>query len=115
KIHTNFLANITWTRDNGDYALTSRDVHVWNIKVPDHFNDLFRNYRSILSHHEINKAKAFHWEENYRSYLTGRIVLRLLFSSYLAKPLSDIGFNTLSGKPSIISENQLKYNLSYAG
>lgn len=115
KIHTDFASNITWSRDNGDYALTARDVHVWSVKVPDHFNDLFKHYRSVLSHEEFEKAKAFHWEENYRSYLAGRIVLRILFSKYLGKPLSAIRFDTGRGKPAISSSSQLKYNLSYAG
>src|SRR5690554_5791468 len=114
-IHTDFLSDITRYRGNGDYVLTSTDVHVWSVKVPDHFNDLFKEYRSVLSNGEFNKAKAFHWEEDYRSYLTGRIVLRVLFSKYLRKPLRDIRFDAASGKPTISSQSQLKYNLSYAG
>lgn len=114
KIKSDYNPNITWNRDNGEYVLTSKDVHVWNIKVPDHFSDLFKGYRSILDREEFNKAKAFHWEEDFKSYLTGRIVLRILFSKYLAKPLCDIRFNLENGKPSIFSKTQLKYNLSYA-
>lgn len=115
EIHSGFKSNISWKEDEGEYTLTTTNVHVWNIEVPEHFHSLFKEYRSILNHEEYYKAKTFHWEDDFKSYLTGRIVLRILLSKYLTKPISDIRFNHESGKPSIFSSIPLKYNLSYAG
>src|SRR5690606_6179404 len=115
EIHSGFDPNITWNKGIEKYNLKPSDVHIWNIKVPNHFNDLFREYRSILNHEEFYKAKAFYWEEDFRSYLTGRIVLRILLSKYLSKSINDIKFNSEIKKPAIISSTSLKYNLSYAG
>src|SRR5690606_6487141 len=110
-----FDPNITWANGSKVYALGATDVHVWKIKVLDHFSDLFKEYRAILNHDEFHKAKSFYWEEDFKSYLTGKIVLKILLSKYLSKPISEIQFNIESKKPSIISSTSLKYNLSYAG
>src|SRR5690606_10657509 len=114
-IHSYFDSNIVWKKNIAEYVLQPTEIHVWNIKVPEHFCDLFREYRSILNNQEFFKAQRFHWEEDFRSYLTGRIVLRLLLSKYLGKSLSDIRFDLDSRKPAIITKTPLKYNLSYGG
>src|SRR5690606_24424041 len=64
---------------------------------------------------EFLKAQRFYWEEDFRSYLTGRIALRILLSKYLSKSIADIRFNEEAKKPTIFSNSALKYNLSYAG
>lgn len=115
KISSKYFSDIDWKKGSREYNLKHTDVHVWNVKVPNHFNDLFREYRSVLNYEEFYKAKAFYWEEDFRSYLTGRIVLRVLLSNYLCKPITDIRFNLEAKKPAIVSNTPLKYNLSYAG
>lgn len=115
QVRSEFYSNIVWNKGISNYTLAPSDVHVWNIKVPNYFNDLFREYRSVLNQEEFYKAKAFYWEDDFKSYLTGRIVLRILLSRYLSKSISDIRFNPEAKKPAIISHTPLKYNLSYAG
>src|SRR5690606_22082384 len=100
-IHSYLDSNIVWNKRTIEYVLKPTDIHVWNIKVPDHFCDLFKEYRSILNNQEFYKAQRFHWEEDFRSYLTGRIILRILLSKYLGKSLTDIRFNSESKKPEI--------------
>ncbi len=115
KIHSALYPNVMWIKGNKDYILKTTDVHVWSIKVPDNFCDLFKEYRFVLNQEELYKAKAFYWEKDFRSYLTGRIVLRILLSKYLSQSINDIRFDQKSKKPGIISQTPLKYNLSYAG
>jgi len=115
KIHSDYNPNINWEKGGRDYNLHSTDAHIWTVRVPNNFNNLFREYRSILSEEEFFKAKAFYWEQDFKRYLTGRIVLRILLSKYLVKSINDIRFDLTSRKPTIFSNTPLKYNLSYAG
>src|SRR5690606_21480221 len=93
EIRTQFIPTISWQRNDSiadtDLANT---VHIWRIKVPEHFCILFKEHRHILNSREYEKAKRFHWEDDFRSYLTGRIVLRVLLGKYLNVPAEKIEF-----------------------
>lgn len=114
-IHSQFHLNIEWEKSESKYTLNSQDVHVWKIKVPEHFCHLLKEYRSVLTKNEFLKAQKFYWEKDFRSYITRRIILRILLSQYLNVPASQIQFDPAKGKPSIISAQPLKYNLSCSG
>lgn len=116
EIQTQFIPSIIWQK-NDSIADTDLDntVHIWKIKVPEHFCSLFKEYRHILNSKEYEKAKNFHWEDDFRSYLTGRMVLRILLSKYLDISALDIEFGASGTKPTIHKNDNLKFNLSYSG
>src|SRR5690606_27471492 len=94
KIHTEFTADVNWVKNISEFSMTSSEVHLWNISVPEHFPMLFKRSRAILSEHDYCRAKRFYRADDYRSFLTGRIILRLLISNYLSKPASMLEFTT---------------------
>lgn len=116
EIQTQYIPNINWQKNDSiaDTDLVS-NVHIWKIKVPEHFCTLFKEHRHILSTKEYEKAKRFHWEDDFRSYLTGRMVLRILLSKYLDIPAINIEFGTTGTKPIVQKNHNLKFNLSYSG
>lgn len=116
EIRTQFNSSIIWQKNEaiGDTDL-AETVHVWKVKVPEHFCSLFKEHRHILNPQEYEKAKRFHWEDDFRSYLTGRMVLRILLSKYLDIDAQNIEFGTERKKPAIKNDRSLKFNLSYSG
>lgn len=116
EIRTQFIPSIDWQKNEAidDTDLTNT-VHVWKVKVPEHFCSLFKEHRHILNSKEYEKAKRFHWEDDFRSYLTGRMVLRILLSKYLNITAGSIEFGTAGKKPIINNEPSFKFNLSYSG
>jgi len=114
-IQSESLPNVFWENYGDDSKLSSKDVHIWKIKISEHFNSLFKNYRFVLSEGEYKKAKKFYWEKDCKRYLTSRIILRKLLAKYLNKPAASLDFNSKDLKPCVVSELQLKYNLSYSG
>lgn len=116
EIRTQFSSSINW-RKNEAFADTdlADTVHVWKVKVPEHFCSLFKEHRHILNPQEYEKAKRFHWEDDFRSYLTGRMVLRILLSKYLDISAQNVEFRTQRKKPIITNDPSLKFNLSYSG
>lgn len=116
EIRTQFIPSIDWQKNEAfeDNDLTDA-VHIWKIKVPEHFCSLFKEHRHILNDREYEKAKRYHWEDDFRSYLTGRIVLRILLSKYLSLTAANIEFGTFGKKPIMLNDQRIKFNLSYSG
>jgi len=116
EIQTEFISTINWQKNDAidDIDLTN-SAHIWKVKVPEHFCSLFKEYRHILNDGEYEKAKRYHWEDDFRSYLTGRMVLRILLSKYLSIPAETMEFETNGKKPIISNDKSLKFNLSYSG
>ena len=116
EIHTQFIPTIDWQKNEAieDTNLTET-VHIWKVKVPEHFCSLFKDYRQILNDKEFARAKRYHCEDDFRSYLTGRMVLRILLSKYLNLAAETIEFSTAAKKPTIVNDQSIKFNLSYSG
>lgn len=113
RIRNSFLANLSLSKEVANFTLNRQEVHIWKISVQDNFHDLFKKYRFILNREEFAKAKAFHWVGDVRSYLTSRIVQRVLFGKYLSESPPTIQFVNKKGKPSLIAKVPFRYNLSY--
>lgn len=112
-IHSTTLATIDLNEDTTGLKLDSSHVHVWSIEFPKHFHELFKSYRYLIGHDEFDRAKRLHWADDFKRYLTGRIVLRILLGRYLALHPSEILFGSDNGK--FCSMNiPLKFNLSYS-
>lgn len=109
------LSNVFWEKPINTPKLNPNDVHIWKVKVSDHYNYLFKNYRFVLNEDEYKKAKKFYREHDCKKYITGRIVLRKLLAQYLNKPAASLEFKLKGRKPCVVSERGLKYNLSYSG
>ena len=101
------------TNDNGcPPELDSFNIHVWSIEFHDHFQELFKRFRNLISPEEYDKAKKLYWANDFKRYLSGRIVLRILLGRYLACSPEEITFNSHNGKL-CLSGSPLKFNLSY--
>src|SRR5690606_31663161 len=87
--------------ERGLLKLDSSTIHVWNICFHEHFQELFKRFRSLISHDDYEKAKRLYRANDFKRYLTGRIVLRLLLGRYLACDSSNIDFAYFNGKPYI--------------
>jgi len=114
-IHTCFFPEVSWKNNELDYKLNIDEIHVWRIRVSEHFSDLFKEHRTILNKHDLDKASRFYWEEDFKSFLTGRIVLRILLGRYLNIAADKIEFDLTTNKPAIVPADLAKYNLSYSG
>lgn len=112
-IINSFDTNINWSECTVDFPIGEKEVHVWKVGVAEHFHELFKKYRTILNADEITKAKAFYRADDFRRYITSKIMLRVLLSKYLSLPPSAIQFSNKKGKPTISSSLSLRYNLSY--
>jgi 4'-phosphopantetheinyl transferase len=78
-----------------------------------------RRFESILGDDEINRANRFHFQKDRERFVAGRGLLRVILSSYVAVPPSEIFFTYGShGKPGIRRQNgrpAVEFNLAHSG
>ncbi len=107
------LQNCRWTDANTAEFISETEIHVWKITLfdpgPDEVN--------ILSENEIKRSDGFKNKMARTTYLCSRLVMRMLFSSYLKQPAVELKFNTTpQGKPFLDGgSTNLKFNLSHSG
>ena len=74
------------------------------------------HYLSLLSEHELLKAKKFKFEIDRERFVISRGILRILLGSYLKKNPRKIEFEyTTFGKPFVKNEDNIKFNISHSG
>lgn len=94
--------------------LSNDEVHVWkaNLIISTSQRDLFW---SFLSEDEQVKAKRFYFEKDRFNYIAGRGILRSLIAVYTQQNPNRIQFSyTEFGKPSLVNNTQLSFNVSHS-
>lgn len=109
----NIDARIAENYELNKLVLNPSNIHVWSIGYTEHFHELFKNFRFLISQSEFDKAKRLHWANHFKRYLTGRVILRILLARYLNLSPSKILFNSNNGKL-FLHGSPLKFNLSYS-
>jgi 4'-phosphopantetheinyl transferase len=111
-IRSKYDHNITWSTRKSDTILEQNKIHIWSVRVCEHFHDLFRRYRFLLREDDFDRIKNLYRADDVKKYLTSRIILRILAGRYLSLPPTRISFCSREGKPSLLGV-PLKFNLSY--
>ena len=104
-----------WSSPLSSLQLTSNHVHVWMVDVPSNkVNEAA--FFSLLSEDEKERANKFRFEKDRLTYITAKATLRKLIAQYLNGKPNEITFQyNKQGKPSIVSEIGLKFNVSHSG
>lgn len=95
--------------------LPANEVHIWSASLLDHRKNL--DYlKSILSQDEYKQAEKFKFYKDKHNYTIARGVLRCLLSLYLGEAPQSVEFvYGLWGKPGLLGEPPLYFNVSHSG
>ncbi len=107
------ILNPVFTPDRPAYDLTDRRVEVWCL-ANDVVSGSLGALRALLSPFERERASRFRFEKDHNAFITTRACLRLLLAGYTgtAPPRVEFGYG-IKGKPSLLNEPQLKFNVSH--
>jgi 4'-phosphopantetheinyl transferase len=90
----------------------SGDVDVWWIDLSRIADDS----PSSLSHEERVRAERFRRAHDRRRWTSARVALRQILSEYLGAAPAEIGLTRgAQGKPALLGDSPLRFNLSHAG
>lgn len=91
-------------------------IQVWKISISRNFQFLYTHYQSVLSMEELTKSSFFFHEKDRQSYLTRRIMIRLLLAESLECSASEIQFREgKNKKPEIAHPNTgVHFNISHS-
>ncbi len=104
-----------WSPPTDDLILADDAVHVWRASLEVSSNRL-QQLRECLTEDELSRANRFVFEKDRNHYITARGQLRELLSRYLSQKPADFRFEyTAHGKPSLIGDHALNFNLSHSG
>ncbi|WP_051908602.1 4'-phosphopantetheinyl transferase family protein [Candidatus Odyssella acanthamoebae] len=95
-------------------VLLNDEVHLWLAHL---LNDKIREvyWQSILSVDELERAKAFRFSKDRCQFVAARGILRYLLSYYLEKAPQNVEIvYGLWGKPCLVEEEGLYFNLSHS-
>lgn len=99
---------------NDRMDLQWNNVHIWNIEANLESNQAELSI-DFLSPDEIERASKYKFERDRRVFITARSALRRLLGKYLGIDPTKIGFFYNSyGKPNIIQDKQLNFNVSHS-
>ena len=95
-------------------SLKSDEVHIWSACFSDNEKDI--NYlSSLLSEDEHQRANRFRFPKDQKSFTISRGILRCLLGRYLGQaPQSIEIMYGLGGKPCVLAEKSLHFNLSHS-
>lgn len=98
-----------------DLKLLENEVHVWSASFQQLISQV-EQLTQILSEDEKNRANRFHFEQDKIHFIIGRGLLRLLLGRYLAIEPDQLQFAySPTGKPALVSNSSLQFNLSHSG
>lgn len=107
------VLNPVFTPDRPAFDLTGRRVEVWclaNNVVSGYADDL----KALLSPFERERAARFRFEDDQYAFVATRACLRLLLARYTGtKPLQIQFKYGVKGKPSLLADPQLRFNVSH--
>jgi len=107
-----------WRQPPSDLTLSELEVHLWKSRITDYETDAEFFYSGSLPNDEKEKADNIRYEENRKSYIISRGILRTVLSEYLRIKPADIVFEyNKHGKPSIangLNPRNVRFNLSHS-
>src|SRR5215203_1604983 len=103
-----------WLNSPDNLILSDDEAHVWRADL--NLNESFQSsFLKLLSPDEKNRAKKFRFAKDSQNFIIARGILRLLIGKYLEINPAEISFQySESGKPSIINNNSLQFNISHS-
>jgi 4'-phosphopantetheinyl transferase len=104
-----------WSPAPAQLTLADDEVHVWraSLEVPAlHLQQL----RECLAEDELSRANRFVFEKDRNHYIAARSQLRHILGLYLHQEPETFQFEyTSHGKPSLVGDHNLNFNLSHSG
>ena len=103
-----------WLNAPDSLILRDEDAHIWraDLEVDEGIQSSFLK---LLTPDEKNRAQKFHFAKDKRNFIAARGILRFLIGKYLEMNPAEISFQySQFGKPSIASNNSLKFNISHS-
>jgi 4'-phosphopantetheinyl transferase len=98
----------------GEWALAENQVDIWQIPISGQGG--VERHRQLLSHDEVQRADAFHFEKHRRRYIAGRAAMRQILGIYTGIASKELVFSYgEKGKPELAGElkrPEIKFNLS---
>lgn len=100
-------------------CLNARRIDLWHVLLDEAADQtLFDDYRSLLSHDELQRLQRFTHAESRRLFLVGRGLLRKTLSQYTGHDPRGLEFSyNAHGKPSLKTpvERPLEFSVSHTG
>lgn len=105
---------------NSDFrpVLDTKCIDIWQFSL----KSITEEAQSLLNEEEKNRANRFHFERHQRRFAAARSKLRQILASYLVPEINidekarDLQFSYNDyGKPQLISDSGLEFNLSHSG
>ncbi|MBU4270603.1 MAG: 4'-phosphopantetheinyl transferase superfamily protein [Planctomycetes bacterium] len=97
--------------------LNARRIDLWHVPLDEAADPtLFDEYRSLLSHEELQRLQRFTHDESRRLFLVGRALLRKTLSQYTGHAPRGLEFRyNAHGKPSLKTpvETPLEFSVSH--
>jgi 4'-phosphopantetheinyl transferase len=98
-------------RNNSEFK--PDEIHVWINHCSDS-DQPSGKIISLLSTPEIQRANAFHFKEDRKRYVQAHALLRLILCEYTGERPQEIDYKIgAHGKPRLVSENSVFFNLSH--
>lgn len=95
-------------------CLKSGEVHIWSAYLPDNEKDI-HYFATILSEDELQKVNDFRFSKDQKYFMISRGILRSLLGRYLGQAPEKVEIiYGLWGKPCILAEQSLHFNLSHS-
>lgn len=105
-----------WAEPPENCSLAVDEVHVWAADLDE--ISLSREFASLLSSDETERAARFHFERDRGNFIAARGLLRTILARYTGISAEALQFNySANGKPSLASAAQfgnLNFNLSHS-
>jgi 4'-phosphopantetheinyl transferase len=105
-VQINIQSHIHWSRNLNDLVL-------FKIK-PSHYYDCITTLKTVLDKTELYRAERYHFEKDRNRFIICRALLKLILAKQMDTNVSDLKIGTeVNKKPYLISDNQVKFNLSH--
>lgn len=105
-----------WNDPPEDCSLPMNEVHVWAADLDE--ISLSREFATLLSRDEAERAARFHFERDRGNFIAARGLLRTILARYTGISAATLQFNySANGKPSLAPAAQfgnLNFNLSHS-
>src|SRR5687768_117235 len=97
----------------GDLSLETNEAHLW--LAPLDVKNVVE-LEQVISHDERARAARFRFDLHRKQFITARGFLRIILGKYLLTKPQHIRFEYGEfGKPSIVGESAIKFNVSHSG
>ena len=116
-IHCKELPTVCWEMPFNNLLQNRKKVHIWITDLQNYSKQQFAILLGLLSKHELQKVKSFHYEEDRKRYIVAKATLRKLLSRYqLILPQSILFSRNAFHKPFLHpNPNSLQFNVAHSG